>query len=242
MTALPTLPPRTLWVAETFGPTLQGEGPSTGQQALFIRLAGCHLTCSWCDSTFTWDASRHDLAAERHPATIDALLVWVAGLPGTLVVITGGEPLLQQQTLISLVIALAEKRHRIEIETSGTIPPRPELSQAVTAFNVSPKLSSSGLPEHRRIRPDALQTLYRSGKAVWKFVVTHPAELDEIRQVLPLIDPTSRPVEPIWVMPEGTTPEIVLDRLRLLAQPVIDHGWNLSTRLHILLWGDTRGR
>jgi 7-carboxy-7-deazaguanine synthase len=242
MTALPALPLGALWVAETFGPTVQGEGPSTGQQALFIRLAGCHLSCSWCDSAFTWDASRHDLAAERRPATIDELLVWVTERPGTLVVITGGEPLLQQQMLIPLVTALADNGYRIEIETSGTVGPRSQLTEAVTAFNVSPKLSSSGLPEHRRIRPDPLQALYCTGKAVWKFVVTDPAELDEIHRLERLINPTTGLVGPIWVMPEGTTPDVVLDRMRLLAQPVIGQGWNLSTRLHILLWGDTRGR
>ncbi len=57
MTAQPALPPGALWVAEMFGPTVQGEGPSTGQHAMFIRLAGCHLSCSWCDTAY-WSGSR----------------------------------------------------------------------------------------------------------------------------------------------------------------------------------------
>ncbi len=242
MTAQPALPPGALWVAEMFGPTVQGEGPSTGQHAMFIRLAGCHLSCSYCDTAYTWDANRYDLAAERHPATVDELLVWVKNAWTGLAVITGGEPLLQQQALIPLATALASDGYRIEVETSGTIAPLPALSEAVTAFNVSPKLSSSGLPEHRRIRPDALRALYGTGKAVWKFVATDLADLDEIRALEAAIDTTDGWVEPVWVMPEGVTAEVVLQRMRLLAQPVIDRGWNLSTRLHILLWGDARGR
>jgi 7-carboxy-7-deazaguanine synthase len=241
MTALPALPSGALWVSETFGPTVQGEGPSIGQHAMFIRLAGCHLSCSWCDTAFTWDASRYDLAAERRAVTVDELLIWVKSTWTGLVVITGGEPLLQQPALLPLVTVLAGEGYRIEVETSGTIAPQPALSEAVTAFNVSPKLSSSGLPEHRRIRIDALRALYATGKAVWKFVVTDLAALDEIRALEAAIDATDG-IEPVWVMPEGTTPEVVVDRMRLLAQPVIDRGWNLSPRLHILLWGDTRGR
>lgn len=238
MSALPTLPPGSLWVAEMFGPTVQGEGPSTGQQALFVRLAGCHLSCAWCDTGFTWDAERYDLAAERRPATVAELLGWATQSGTRLVVVTGGEPLLQQHALVPLVTALAAGGHRVEIETSGTIVPRPGLSAAVTAFNVSPKLGSSRLPEHRRIRLDTLRAFSATGKAVWKFVVTDVADLDEIQRLVTRVGA----MQPVWVMPEGTAAEVVLDRMRLLAQPVIDRGWHLSTRLHILLWGEGRGR
>ena len=52
-----------LVVAEVFGPTFQGEGPSTGQRAGFVRLGRCNLDCSWCDTPYTWDWERFDPAA-----------------------------------------------------------------------------------------------------------------------------------------------------------------------------------
>ena len=56
-----------LLVAERFGverPTFQGEGPSSGVPALFIRLSRCNLTCTWCDTPYTWDTSRFDVVDE----------------------------------------------------------------------------------------------------------------------------------------------------------------------------------
>lgn len=87
---------QTLLIAERFDPTLQGEGSSTGQQALFIRLSRCNLTCPACDTTYTWDWSRFDPAAEASRVPIDELVAWVLASSTTLVVIIGGEPLLEQ--------------------------------------------------------------------------------------------------------------------------------------------------
>jgi organic radical activating enzyme len=55
---------RGLLVAEMFGPTFQGEGPSAGQRAVFVRTSRCNLSCSWCDTPHTWDWSRFDPHAE----------------------------------------------------------------------------------------------------------------------------------------------------------------------------------
>src|SRR5262249_22546121 len=129
-----------LVVAELFGPTLQGEGPSAGQQAVFVRLSNCNLACTWCDTPYTWDWARFDRAAEQHPTTVENVCGWVLVHRTRLVVITGGEPLLQRRTLLPLVDPLAEAGRRIEVETNGTITPQPALAAAVSAFNVSPKL------------------------------------------------------------------------------------------------------
>lgn len=60
-----------LVVSEVFGPTHQGEGPHAGQLCAFVRLMGCNLSCSWCDTPYTWDASRYDLKAEGHRMTVE---------------------------------------------------------------------------------------------------------------------------------------------------------------------------
>ena len=128
---------------------------------------------------------------------------------------------------------------RVEIETNGTIAPLPELAEIVDQFNVSPKLSrfGAGMPASRRIKPEALRAFAATGRAVFKFVVTDVAELDEIDALA-----AGYGLAPVWVMPEGTDAAVVTTRLRALADPAIRRGYHLSTRLHLVLWGDQRGR
>ncbi|MCU1680259.1 MAG: organic radical activating enzyme [Amycolatopsis sp.] len=238
---LPTVPDadRDLVVNETFGPTFQGEGPSTGRYARFIRLFGCHLSCSWCDSAQTHDGSRYDLDAEHQVISVEDVLCWLAAEPRGLVVITGGEPLLQPRVVGTLAHAIRDAglATDIEIETSGTLAPTPDIVAAVTQFNVSPKLAHSGLHRHQRIRPTVLHQLVTTHKAIWKFVVQDPSDLDEVEDLVSAFG-----LAPVWVMPEGTDSATVLARMRLLADPVLERGWHLSTRLHTLLWENDRAR
>ncbi|GAA1291475.1 7-carboxy-7-deazaguanine synthase QueE [Saccharothrix xinjiangensis] len=229
----------TLVVNELFGPTFQGEGPSQGRLARFVRLFGCHLACCWCDTPQTWDRRRHDLAVEQRHLGVDEALNWLAGTPGDLLVITGGEPLLQQRALEPFLAAVRQNglAGETEVETSGTIAPSPAVVEAVTRFIVSPKLAHSGLPERQRLRPAALRQFVLSGKASWKFVVQSVPDLDEVEDLV-----TRYRLNPVWVMPEGTDSATVLDRMRLLADPVLARGWNLTSRLHILLWENARAR
>jgi organic radical activating enzyme len=224
-----------LLVAETFT-SLQGEGPSTGQPAAFIRLSRCNLACAFCDTPYTWDWSRFNPSEEAVRRSPDDLAAWVTAQPGNLVVITGGEPLIQQQALLPLAKQLAATGRRIEIETNGTIAPSAELAELVASFNVSPKLSGSGVAEDKRIIPYALCTLAASGKAIFKFVVCGPSELAEITEL-----EAAYHLAPVWVMPEGTTATAVIAGMQALAERALAQGWNLSSRLHVLLWGDQRG-
>ena len=82
-----------------------------------------------------------------------------------------------------------------------------------------------------------MAALRATGRAAFKFVVTDAADLDEVAE---LVD--AHGLEPVWIMPEGTDPTTLLERARQLADPVLARGWNLTPRLHVLLWGDQRGR
>lgn len=115
--------PRTLLVTETFGPTFQGEGPSMGQPALFVRLSRCNLRCPACDEPRTWDTTRFDLREHTRRIDVSTLVTWALSHSTPLVVITGGEPLLQQHTLAPFIDALLKAGRRVEIETNGTITP-----------------------------------------------------------------------------------------------------------------------
>lgn len=234
----------TLVVSEVFGPTFQGEGPSLGRRAAFVRLGRCNLDCgrgdgaTWaCDTPYTWDWDRHDPAIELERLTVGEVVRRVEAMGVERLVITGGEPLLQQRRLVPLLDAAGERGWAVEIETNGTLVPDPQVVDRVERFNVSPKLSGSGVPASRALLAEPLGALARSGRAAFKFVVARPADLDEVATVVEELG-----LEPVWIMPAGTTPDEVLSVTRSVADEVLARGWHLTTRLHVLLWGDERGR
>ncbi|WP_026057789.1 7-carboxy-7-deazaguanine synthase QueE [Streptomyces sp. SS] len=229
-----------LIVAERFGvevPTVQGEGPSCGHPAIFIRLSRCNLTCASCDTKETWDWSQFNPTEVSTRESVPDLLAWVLQSPVELVVITGGEPLLQQRNLIPLVRRLLDKGRRVEFETNGTVVPDPELLVDGVRFNVSPKLASFGMDEAKSIVPPVLRAFAASGRASFKFVASSVADVDRIAE---LVD--RHGLAPVWVMPEGTTVEAITSTTRVLADAVASRHWHLTTRLHVLAFADPKGR
>lgn len=224
-----------LTVAECFGPTVQGEGPSTGRAAGFVRLGRCLLSCSWCDEPQTWDWQHHDPAVELSERTVEEIVAELDAMGVAMVVVTGGEPLLQQRPLGMLLRELSARGWWVEIETSGTIAPELPLG-LVGRFNVSPKLSNSGNSSARRYRPEVLRAFEATGKAAFKFVVCAVTDLDEVDAIVGECG-----LSEVWIMPEGTDAEVIAARARALAPAVLERRWNLTTRMHILLWGDRRG-
>lgn len=229
-------------VSEVFGPTLQGEGPSAGRLAAFLRLGGCNLTCRDCDTPYTWDGRRFDLRAELNPLTAQQILGRLP--PAPLVVVTGGEPTLYRDRPALHAVLDRLTGRRVEVETNGTINPAPLDRWPHVRFNVSPKLAGpmSDDPADRRLVPAALARyadLARAGRAVWKLVVDGPAAVD---QAVTLADDYGVPRRRLWLMPAGTTPDGILDTARAVAAPAIAAGANLTLRQHILLWSDARGR
>lgn len=229
-----------LIVAERFGvevPTFQGEGPSLGHPALFIRLSRCNLTCESCDTKETWDWAQFDPREVSTKQSVEDLAAWVRPSPVELVVITGGEPLLQQRDLVPLVRRLLEDGRRVEFETNGTIMPDPALLVDGVRFNVSPKLASFGMDEAKSIAPTALRAFADSGRAVFKFVASSVADIGRIAE---LVD--RHGLAPVWVMPEGTTAEAITSTTREVADAVASRHWHLTTRLHLLAFADPKGR
>lgn len=246
-TAVAERPESSLPLNEVFGPTFQGEGPYAGRLCHFVRLGHCNLSCSWCDTPYTWDKSRYDIEAEN-PWTPHAEIVGrlVGAERGSIVVLSGGEPLMHQRrpAFVRLLEGLGPGRgHTVHVETNGTIAPTPQVQNLVEHFTVSPKLANNGAdPERRRLRPAALEEFARLATfraAAFKFVATGPADLDEVDA---LVSSYIIPPPAVWIMPEGTTAPQVLDRHRQLAEHILDRGYNTSTRLHTLLWNDERSR
>lgn len=235
--------PDTLVVSEVFGPTFQGEGPHLGQRAAFIRLGGCNLACSWCDTPYTWDATRYNLREELTRTPVDALLDAITSMRVRRVVVSGGEPLLWQDKVgwAELLGGLTRTGHRVEVETNGTLEPSSISRAYVDTFNVSPKLAHSGDPAHRRIHPRVLRrfaVMAHHHQAVMKVVVRSSGDVSSTRQ---LADSVKFPLWAVYVMPEGTTTQ-ALTGCTEIAEAALKQGVNMTTRLHVLVWGEERGR
>ena len=248
--------------------SLQGEGRSAGLPCTFVRLSRCNLACSWCDTAYSWRFEgdnrphRDELAFERK-TNQDALseedvAARIMALGGNRLVITGGEPLLQGAQLARMVALLPraggglrlDQREEargsrlrgdsilIEIETNGTVAPHPALAPLVDQYNVSPKLKHSGNPAEIALLSKRLHGWKNEPKANFKFVISAPEDLAEVLQLqADFAIPSTR----IQLMPEGTTSAVIRDRSAWLAPLAVDHGLGFSDRLHIHLYGDTRG-
>src|SRR3977135_1497228 len=107
----------TLVVSELFGPTLQGEGPSAGQRAGFVRLGRCSLNCAWCDTPYSWDWKRYDPAVELRELEVGAVAARIRAMDVPMVIVPGGEPLLQQRAVVALLRLLPGLA--VEVETNG---------------------------------------------------------------------------------------------------------------------------
>ena len=219
--------------------SLQGEGPSTGAPSVFLRLATCNLACSWCDTKYTWDWEHYDYASEVVSLELSHVEARVLNFGCRRLIITGGEPLLQQRELAFLVASLKEQDFQFEVETNGTIVPQMELMRDIDQWNVSPKLATSGNAQDRRDQRQAMDALCRLPNAYFKFVVSEPRDVDE---VCALRDKYGLLNQRIILMPEGTTIRDIQRRSPWVSEACVNEGFRFSTRLHILLWGDKRGR
>lgn len=225
-----------LEVSEIFR-SLQGEGPSVGAPAVFLRLGVCNLRCAWCDTPYTWDFARYDYDAEVTERSVGDVRAALEPLSGQRLVITGGEPMLQQTALAALLAGL-DASVPVEVETNGTLAPEPALSARVDQWNVSPKLANSGEPERRRLIGDALASLRDTGRAFLKLVIE---SADDLGEADALVKRLSWPLERVVYMPQASTPELLAERSPWLAEACRERGVRFSTRLHVALWGARRG-
>lgn len=224
---------------EVFGPTIQGEGPHMGQRVGFVRLAGCNLACSWCDTPYSWDWERFDRKEESHKTLISDLANLIKEMNVDRIILTGGEPMLQQTAIWDLKASIGAID--IDVETNGTILPNIKTINAVDMFCVSPKLAHGGdLLETRRTKAlEAFSYLAGEGRAIFKFVCQFPSDFEEIEEIIVQF---KIPRKAVWIMPEGTTQEAQKESMGRLADEAIAKGFNISPRLHVLIWNTERKR
>ena len=240
----------TLATDDTGGPeifaSLQGEGPSMGMPVAFVRLSRCNLACTWCDTAYTWrfegdnrphrDGVAYDRKANQVTLSPAETAERIATLGQKRLVITGGEPLLQAGALAEMLAHLPDIS--AEIETNGTVAPPARLDIRVDQYNVSPKLSHSGNPADLALLPERLDAWASDPRAFLKFVIAAPQDVDE---VLALQRRYRFRPERIYLMAEGTDSATQRERQAWLSEACLKHGFRMSDRLHIHLYGDTRG-
>lgn len=205
--------------------SLQGEGARTGSPAVFLRLAGCNLHCSWCDTRYSW------LPGCSLPAADVARRLLAFDCPA--LVITGGEPLLQAAELEEL-LSLLPRDFYVEVETNGTIAPTPALARRVNQWNVSPKLAHAGNAPADSLCPGVLAAFVRTGCAWFKFVVRGEEDWAAI-QALGL------PQQSIILMPCATTRNELAAARPAVADMCLRHRVRLGERLHLVLWDNKKG-
>ena len=262
----------TLRVVEIVGPTFSGEGRSIGRPCFFVRLADCNLHCTWCDTAYAWDwkglngvtYNREVESRDMEDTSIATILEemyakWSEprsgfGMPKTLV-ISGGEPMVQQVRLAEFVRLIQHKGWWVEIETAGTI--KDSVGVKPNGWNISPKLASSGNVVKARYHPDVLRWFSHQNQMAadeghqprkfapnvcFKFVVTSMHASDDLAEVDWITGDCEIHPRMIWIMAEGKTSDEQREAARMIAPFVLMKGWRMSPRLQVDLWGNERGR
>jgi organic radical activating enzyme len=217
---------------------------------VFVRTSGCNLSCSWCDTPYTWnfigtefvhdDGLRFDRRVEQCVLSLEEARDKVLAHGCDDLVLTGGEPLLQQAALASLVDALrgAGRRTRVDIETNGTLCPSAAFDERVDNYVVSPKLENSRVQLSLRVRDEAMLFFSQSNKSFFKFVVSQP---DDLEEVLHWIDRFGLVRERCYLMASARNAVELEVRGPQVAEWSAQTSLRYSDRLHLRLYGAGRG-
>jgi 7-carboxy-7-deazaguanine synthase len=226
-------------LAELFH-SIQGEGKLVGVPSVFVRASGCNLRCTWCDTPYaSWEPEGPDVAVEE--------IVRQVGAFGTKhVVLTGGEPMIMPG-IVPLAEALKANGHHVTIETAATVfKPLP-----LDLASLSPKLSNStprdreggrfaAAHERQRINVPVIQQFIDAAPDFQlKFVVSDEQDLSEIQSLLDQLNHW-QPSD-VLLMPEGVDATTLDSRAEWIGEICKRTGFRYCPRLHVYLYGHTRG-
>jgi 7-carboxy-7-deazaguanine synthase len=211
--------------------SIQGESSFAGVPCIFVRLAGCNLRCSWCDSEYTFKGG-YKMSADEIEAAIEGLA------PVRLVEFTGGEPLLQERELIPLMERLTEKGYTLMVETSGERP----LGRVPKAVHKIVDVKCPGSGEGGVFRMENLEALTERDEV--KFVISNREDYEFAREFIAsqgldrragavLLSPAFSKLP----SPERTAANCVLDP-RKLVEWMLEDGVpaRLSLQIHKFVW------
>lgn len=217
--------------------SIQGEGPRLGAPSIFLRLGVCNLHCKWCDTPYTWKEGQRDFRSMKVEMVLRQIIKLKQRTNIRNLVITGGEPLLQQANLAPLLAGIFSRKQfadfGVEFETNGSMELLPEFKKIIKNrpifFNISPKLADSGNKPYKiNIYPHS----------ALKFVYTSPKSEKLIDAFL---KSCGKKAPAVYIMPEGTTVKKMQKKYQNLLDYCAKRGYKFSPRLHIYLFGNRRG-
>jgi len=259
-----------LAIAEQFY-SIQGEGPYAGTPSIFVRLAGCNLSCGWEDDLdeyepgdepqgdATWACDTIDVwrDPEKTIEPVELMEEWASrGWLELLretdahIVLTGGEPTLpkHQESFHDFYQTLknaAGVEPFVEVETNGTQELTPAFSGVVDHYNVSLKLANSGMSEERRLT-DAVDGYAAMGETMDQQIP--PAVFKfvvssegDLEEIEQLISDHDIPEEKVSLMPAGQTQEQLRETYPVVAEICKIEGYRFSPRLHVDVWDAATG-
>ena len=218
--------------------SIQGEGNNAGKPAVFLRTAECNLKCVWCDTKYTWDWKNYDYSKEVNEMSIKEVRQSLEQFRIRHLVITGGEPLMQQDDLAELLTFLKPKFY-VEVETNGTILPNNSLSVLVDQWNVSPKTKNSGNPLEMCEDNECYTFFSKKKNCYFKYVVESEDDLIEINQ---LISKHNLEKDRVLLMTQAMTKEEILAKEKNVFTLSKKNSLGFSPRLHVMKWGSQRGK
>ncbi len=216
--------------------SIQGEGKWTGTPSTFVRTTGCNLRCSFCDTPLTsWTPQGDEMKLEE-------ILKTVSQWECEHVVITGGEPLLWAE-MVPFTKMLKENGHIITIETAGTV--KQNIQADLISF--SPKLKNSTPDDpawkerHEKTRDNKTTVRFLTENYDYqiKFVIDEPNDIEDVNNYLNRYSFLDR--SKVYLMPQAITAEMIHAKQGWLKQLADQHGFQVSPRLHIELFGNTPG-
>lgn len=208
--------------------TIQGEGPDAGRPAIFVRLSKCNLRCYFCDTEFE---TGQEIDLQR---LVDDVLIIAREKRCSLVVITGGEPLLQN--IVPFVRRMNEFDISCSVETAGTV----MLPDLHTVFDPMRSVSGNLIvcsPKTPKIHPRMERLV-----GAWKYVI----KAGETDRGLPMMSTQApgkearafvpvHPVVPIWVQPMDEQNAAANERnLQWASDVAMNYGYRLGVQVHKL--------
>tara|TARA_B100000929_G_C15503601_1_gene418153 strand:+ start:1399 stop:2079 length:681 start_codon:yes stop_codon:yes gene_type:complete len=218
--------------------SIQGEGTNAGKPAVFLRTAECNLKCTWCDTKYTWDWKNFDYAKEVKEISVEEIRRELEQFSNRHLVITGGEPLMQQDDLAELLTFLKPEFY-VEIETNGTILPNNALSALVDQWNVSPKTSNSGNPLELCDVNESYTFFSKQKNCYFKYVIESERDLIEIST---LIEKYDLKKDHVLLMTQASTKEEMNVREKTVFFMSKKNNLGFSPRMHVIKWGNQRGK